>query len=287
MPEATRSRSASGPASTSTAIEARERVTEHDVAAFVDVVQERVGQPAGAWVHYGLTSSDVVDTALVAASSSRAADLLVGARGRARRGDHEAGARVPRHPDGRPHPRHPRRADDVRREAGALGAAGPPRPRAAAPGPRRRSPSASSRRGGHVLERRSRRRAVRLRALGLTPVPATQVLARDRHAELLYACARSARASSSSRSRSAISSAPRCARSRSRSAPGSRRAPRRCRTSATRSRASSLRARPRAARQPRRRARERRAVARARHLALVGRAHHPPRLAACSRTTCS
>src|ERR1700737_1548358 len=41
-------------------IEERERVTEHDVAAFVDVVQERVGQPAGAWVHYGLTSSDVV-----------------------------------------------------------------------------------------------------------------------------------------------------------------------------------------------------------------------------------
>ncbi len=35
-----------------------------------------------------------------------------------------------------------------------------------------------------------------------------------------------------------------------------------------------------------RRAGERRAVARARHLALVGRAHHPPRLAACSPTTC-
>ncbi|HEY7438563.1 MAG TPA: adenylosuccinate lyase, partial [Acidimicrobiia bacterium] len=37
------------------AIEERERVTEHDTAAFVDVVQERVGQPEGAWLHYGLT----------------------------------------------------------------------------------------------------------------------------------------------------------------------------------------------------------------------------------------
>src|SRR5216683_1792394 len=42
----------------------RERTTEHDVAAFVDVVQERIGPPAGSWLHYGLTSSDVVDTAL-------------------------------------------------------------------------------------------------------------------------------------------------------------------------------------------------------------------------------
>src|SRR5215208_6022956 len=42
----------------------RERTTEHDVAAFVDVVQEHIGPPAGSWLHYGLTSSDVVDTAL-------------------------------------------------------------------------------------------------------------------------------------------------------------------------------------------------------------------------------
>ncbi|HKC20988.1 MAG TPA: adenylosuccinate lyase [Gaiellaceae bacterium] len=40
-----------------------ERVTDHDVAAFVDAVAEQVG-PEGRWVHYGLTSSDVVDTAL-------------------------------------------------------------------------------------------------------------------------------------------------------------------------------------------------------------------------------
>jgi adenylosuccinate lyase len=40
-----------------------ERQTDHDVAAFVDAVAEQLG-PAGRWLHYGLTSSDVVDTAL-------------------------------------------------------------------------------------------------------------------------------------------------------------------------------------------------------------------------------
>jgi adenylosuccinate lyase len=40
-----------------------ERVTDHDTAAFVDAVTEHLG-PAGRWFHYGLTSSDVVDTAL-------------------------------------------------------------------------------------------------------------------------------------------------------------------------------------------------------------------------------
>jgi len=56
--------SANGPGSTSQPVHEREQVTDHDVAAFVDVVQASVGLPAGAWVHYGLTSSDVVDTAL-------------------------------------------------------------------------------------------------------------------------------------------------------------------------------------------------------------------------------
>ena len=40
-----------------------ERTTDHDVAAFVDAVAEQLG-PEGRWVHYGLTSSDVLDTAL-------------------------------------------------------------------------------------------------------------------------------------------------------------------------------------------------------------------------------
>ena len=40
-----------------------ERVTDHDTAAFVDAVTEQLGDE-GRWVHFGLTSSDVVDTAL-------------------------------------------------------------------------------------------------------------------------------------------------------------------------------------------------------------------------------
>ena len=40
-----------------------ERATDHDLAAFVDAMAEQLG-PEGRWVHYGLTSSDVVDTSL-------------------------------------------------------------------------------------------------------------------------------------------------------------------------------------------------------------------------------
>jgi adenylosuccinate lyase len=40
-----------------------EQVTDHDTAAFVDAVAEQLG-PEGRWFHYGLTSSDVVDSAL-------------------------------------------------------------------------------------------------------------------------------------------------------------------------------------------------------------------------------
>jgi len=40
-----------------------EQTTDHDLAAFVDAVAEQLG-PEGRWVHFGLTSSDVVDTAL-------------------------------------------------------------------------------------------------------------------------------------------------------------------------------------------------------------------------------
>jgi adenylosuccinate lyase len=45
------------------AIAEREKVTDHDTAAFVDVLSESAG-PAGRWIHYGLTSSDVLDTGL-------------------------------------------------------------------------------------------------------------------------------------------------------------------------------------------------------------------------------
>src|SRR5436309_4938147 len=45
------------------AVQERERLTEHDLAAFVDVLAQSAGE-AGRWIHFGLTSSDVLDTAL-------------------------------------------------------------------------------------------------------------------------------------------------------------------------------------------------------------------------------
>ena len=61
------------------AVKERERVTDHDVAAFVDVLGASAG-PAGRWIHYGLTSSDVLDTAL-ALQLRRAGEIVVpGAR---------------------------------------------------------------------------------------------------------------------------------------------------------------------------------------------------------------
>jgi adenylosuccinate lyase len=41
----------------------REAVTNHDLAAFVDLLGAAAGENAAGWVHYGLTSSDVLDTA--------------------------------------------------------------------------------------------------------------------------------------------------------------------------------------------------------------------------------
>ena len=53
----------------------RERVTRHDVAAFVDVVAASIG-PEGRWIHHGLTSSDVFDTGL-AMQLRASADVLL------------------------------------------------------------------------------------------------------------------------------------------------------------------------------------------------------------------
>jgi len=57
------------------AVNEREKVTDHDVAAFVDVVAASVGEH-GRWIHYGLTSSDVLDTAL-ALQLREAGDVLL------------------------------------------------------------------------------------------------------------------------------------------------------------------------------------------------------------------
>jgi len=166
----------------------REKVTDHDVAAFVDVVQERIGAPAGSHIHYGLTSSDVVDTALCA-TLTRAADLLLA--------DLEAFVaalktralellHVP--VTGRTHGMHAEpttfgakfalwalQADRDRRRLRAA-----------------REAVAVGKLSGAVGTYSNIDPAVEARvcaALGLTPVPATQVISRDRHAEYFYACA--------------------------------------------------------------------------------------------------
>src|SRR4051794_32559753 len=65
--------------STVEAVKERERVTDHDVAAFVDVLSASAGS-GGRWIHYGLKSSDVLDTAL-ALQIKRAGEIIVpGAR---------------------------------------------------------------------------------------------------------------------------------------------------------------------------------------------------------------
>jgi adenylosuccinate lyase len=57
------------------AVAQREAITQHDVAAFVDVVAASIG-PQGRWIHLGLTSSDVLDTGF-ALQLRAAADLLL------------------------------------------------------------------------------------------------------------------------------------------------------------------------------------------------------------------
>lgn len=169
-------------------IDERERVTDHDVAAFVDVVQGHIGPPAGKWIHYGLTSSDVVDTALCV-HLARAADILIEAstalvaslarRAREFRATPMAGRTHGVHAEpttfgaklalwalqadrDRARLRRAREAVAVGKLSGAVGTYS------------NIEPSVEE----HVC-----------RALGLRPVPATQVIARDRHAEFLYACA--------------------------------------------------------------------------------------------------
>ena len=166
-----------------------ERETHHDLAAFVDAVSAELG-PNGRWLHHGLTSSDVVDTALSLQVREAARSRPRGARAGARRGDRPGAAAQGRRLH-RSDARRPRRADDLRPQARRVGVRARPRPRSACAGARGRCASASS--PGAVgtyaatdpeLERLACER------LGLEPAPvSTQILQRDRHAELLAALA--------------------------------------------------------------------------------------------------
>jgi adenylosuccinate lyase len=170
------------------AIGERERVTDHDVAAFVDVVQDAIGAPAGSWVHYGLTSSDVLDTAL-GVTLTAAADLLLQASAElvatlARRARELADVAMV----GRTHGIH---AEPITFGAKlALWCLQAERDRRRIQAARRAV--AVGKLSGVVGTYSNIDPAVEERvcaALGLRPVPASQVVARDRHAEYLWACA--------------------------------------------------------------------------------------------------
>src|SRR5512146_2501367 len=53
-----------------------ERTLNHDVIAFTTNVAENIGDPASRWLHFGLTSSDIIDTAF-AVQMVQSADILL------------------------------------------------------------------------------------------------------------------------------------------------------------------------------------------------------------------
>src|SRR2546425_2116256 len=53
-----------------------EKTLNHDVVAFTTNVSENIGAPASRWLHFGLTSSDVVDTAF-AVQMVQSAEILI------------------------------------------------------------------------------------------------------------------------------------------------------------------------------------------------------------------
>jgi adenylosuccinate lyase len=169
-------------------VDEREQITNHDTAAFVDIVQAKIGMPEGAWIHYGLTSSDVVDTALCH-TLTRAMDIVITEATALRDAlTVRAAESIDMPIIGRTHGMHAEPttygakfslfALQVQRDI--------ERAR------RARDAIAVGKLSGAVGTFSNIDPAVEefvCRALGLKPVPATQVIARDRHAELLYACA--------------------------------------------------------------------------------------------------
>src|SRR5215475_1966261 len=53
-----------------------ERILNHDVIAFTTNVGENIGAPASRWLHFGLTSSDIIDTAF-AVQMVQSADIMI------------------------------------------------------------------------------------------------------------------------------------------------------------------------------------------------------------------
>ena len=216
------------------AVNEREKVTDHDMAAFVDVLSASAG-PGGRWIHFGLTSlRRARHGAGAAAQRRRARCSSAGARA--------CGARSPSAPREHVDTLCVGRTHGVQAEPTTFGV-------------KLAGFAFEAHRNLERLERAFEQAAVGglsgavgtyaatspdferacLERLELRPEHvSTQVVPRDRHAEVLQAIALAGAGLERSPPRSATSSARRCARSRSRSG-RARRARRRCRTSATRS----------------------------------------------------
>ncbi len=170
------------------AVEEREAVTQHDTAAFVDIVQERVGMPEGAWIHYGLTSSDVVDTAMCSMMTRAMDVVLTDARALRDALAERARESIDLPILGRTHGVHAEPTTyGIKFALFALQV-----DRDLERARRARESIAVGKLSGAVGTYSNIDPAVEAhvcRALGLSPTPATQVIARDRHAEVLYACA--------------------------------------------------------------------------------------------------
>ena len=169
-------------------VDERELVTNHDTAAFVDVVQARIGMPEGAWIHYGLTSSDVVDTALCHTLTLAMDIVIIEATALRDALTRRAVETIDWPIVGRTHGMHAEPttfgakfslfALQVQRDLERA--------------QRARTSIAVGKLSGAVGTFSNIDPKVEeyvCRRMGLKPVPATQVIARDRHAEVLYACA--------------------------------------------------------------------------------------------------
>jgi len=165
-----------------------ETILQHDTAAFVDAVAEQLGD-AGRWFHYGLTSSDVVDTALALQVRDAGRLILAGleralAAVLARAEEHRTTLQI-----GRTHGVHAEPTTFGLKLAGWAFELARGRARLARALEGMRVGKLSGAVGTYAttdpeLERLACER------LGLAPAPtSTQILQRDRHAELLAALA--------------------------------------------------------------------------------------------------
>jgi len=165
-----------------------ERVTDHDTAAFVDAVAEQLG-PEGRWLHYGLTSSDVVDSAL-SLQIQDAGRLVLGGIDRALTA---VAARAEEHRHtictGRTHGVHAEPTTFGWKLAGWAFELDRARTRVARAVEANRVGQLSGTVGTYAQVEPEVER-IACERLGLEPDPlSTQVIARDRHAELLCALA--------------------------------------------------------------------------------------------------